>query len=197
MAGVVVSEFVSMDGFYADAAAGLDWVTADEEHHEYSVALLERAGLLLFGRITWELFREYWPTVESEDEAPAGERAISALLNRIPKVVISTTMTAADWSTTVRRELRADDVADLRNTTAGEIVVFGSGRLVRALQRTDLVDEYHLLIQPVVLGAGLRLFEPGLRLDLVLDHAEQLRSGVVRHFSRPARGPISRVNYAS
>ena len=72
MARLVVSEFVSMDGFFTDASSGLDWVTADEEHHEYSVALLERTALLLFGRLTWELFRECWPAVESDDEALPG-----------------------------------------------------------------------------------------------------------------------------
>ena len=93
--------------------------------------------------------------------------------------------------------MRSDDLAALRDATDGDVVVFGSGRLVHALQRSGLVDEYQLLIQPVALGEGRPLFEPGRTLDLALIRSEQLRSGVVRHFPRPAGGPVSRVNYAA
>ena len=197
MAGIVVSEFLSIDGCFADAAGGLDWVTADEEHHDYSVALLQRTAVLLLGRTTWELFRSYWPAVEHDPDAPKGERAVSALLNRVPKIVFSSTMRAPDWGTTVRRAVVPSEITALREEAAGELVVFGSGSLVQSLQRDGLVTDYHLLVQPVVLGAGRPLFEPGRRLDLLVHRVEQLRSGVVRHYSRPAHGPADRINYSS
>jgi hypothetical protein len=87
MGGIIVSEFVSIDGFYADPGGGLDWVTADDEHHDYSISLLERTGLLLFGRRTYEIFEAYWPRVADNPAATRRELAIGGLLDPIPKVV--------------------------------------------------------------------------------------------------------------
>ena len=105
MGGIIVSEFVSIDGFYADPGGGLDWVTADDEHHDYSISLLERTGLLLFGRRTYEIFEAYWPHVADNRAATRRELAIGALLDRIPKVVYSRTRSYSGWVTTVRPQL--------------------------------------------------------------------------------------------
>jgi dihydrofolate reductase len=197
MGRIVVSEFVSVDGYYADDTGGLDWVTADDEHHNYSIALLEDTALLLFGRATWEIFQAYWPRIGGDPGAPQHELAVGALLDRIPKVVFSSTLSTDEWLTTVRPTAVAAEIAALRDQADGDVVIFGSGRFVQAIGRLGLIDEYQLLIQPVALGAGLPLFEPGRKVDLVLDRAEPLDSGVVRHFYRPAAGAVRRVNYAS
>lgn len=198
---IVVSEFVSVDGFYGNTDGGLEWVVADDEHHDYSIQLLESTSLLLFGRTTWTTFHDYWPGRADDDGAPQHEREVAGLLDRTPKIVFSTsrstTATPEEWGTTVLSEVDRETVARLRAQADENVVVFGSGRLVWALQRLGLVDEYHLLVQPVALGAGLPLFEPGHRAELVLDRAEALRSGVVRHYYRPSSSPVRRINYAS
>lgn len=197
MGALIVSEFLSLDGFYADADGGLDWVVADDEHHDYSIALLERAGLLLFGRKTWEIFEAYWPAVGDETRAPEREIVIGRELDRLPKIVYSSSLADPGWRTTVRPKLDRSELEDLKGSTPGHLVVFGSGELAQDLRRKGLVDEFHLLVQPVALGAGLPLFEPGLRTDLVLTSSVALRSGVVRQFYTPATGPVDRINYAS
>jgi dihydrofolate reductase len=194
---LIVSEFISIDGFYADLDGGLDWVVADDEHHDYSIALLERTGLLLFGRRTYEAFESYWPGIGEDPDAPGLEVAVGAALDRLPKMLYSHTRGSAGWGTTVRQEMVPAELAAVKEETSGEVVVFGSGRLVNALVRAGLVDAYHLLVQPVALGAGLSLFEPGRRADLAFDRCEPLHSGVVRMFYTPASGPVERVNYAS
>ena len=197
MGGIIVSEFVSIDGFYADPGGGLDWVTADDEHHDYSISLLERTGLLLFGRRTYEIFEAYWPRVADNPAATRRELAIGALLDPIPKIVYSRSRSYSGWVATVRPQLAPAELVTAKAETDGDIVVFGSGRLAQDLARARLVDEYHLLVQPVALGGGAPLFEPGRRTDLVLRRCEPLRSGVIRHFSVPATSPVERTNYSS
>ena len=122
---------------------------------------------------------------------------MSALLNRVPKIVFSWTMHAPDRGTTARRAVVHSETTALRQDAAGELLLFGSGSLVQSLQRDGLATDYHLLVQPVVLGAGRPLFEPGRRLDLLVQRVEQLPSGVVRHCSRSTQGPVDRINCSS
>jgi dihydrofolate reductase len=138
MGRVVASEFVSVDGFYADKGGGLDWVVADDEHHDYSTALLERASLLVFGRVTWPDFESYWPRVGDDPAAPEPERVVGALLERIPKVVFSGTLDTARWRSTVRPAVTAEEITGLRDRAAGDVVIFGSGQVVQAIGRLGL-----------------------------------------------------------
>jgi dihydrofolate reductase len=111
--------------------------------------------------------------------------------------VYSRTRSYSGWVTTVRPQLAPAELVTAKAETDGDIVVFGSGRLAQDLARAGLVDEYHLLVQPVALGGGAPLFEPGRRTDLTLRRCEPLRAGVIRHFSVPATGPVERINYSS
>lgn len=197
MGALIISEFLSLDGFYADADGGLDWVVADDEHHDYSITLLERADLLLFGRTTWEIFESYWPTVSDDPGAPEREVVVGRKLDRLPKIVYSSSLVDPGWRTTVSPAVVREEVEELKARTSGLLVVFGSGELVKDLVREGLVDEFHLLVQPVALGSGLPLFGRGVRTDLVLTSSTALRSGVVRQFYAPAAGPVERINYAS
>jgi dihydrofolate reductase len=101
------------------------------------------------------------------------------------------------WSLTMTPSVVRGEVEALKVGTSGLLVVFGSGELVKDLARHGLIDEFHLLVQPVALGSGLPLFDPGLRTDLVLTSSTALRSGVVRQFYAPAVGPVERINYSS
>ena len=112
MGRLIVSEFVSLDGYYADTAGELDWVTADDEHHDYSIALLERTALLLFGRRTFEVFAGYWPRIGDDPAAPERERTVGAELDRLPKTVYSRTLDCLPgWHATLRADLVPAEVA--------------------------------------------------------------------------------------
>ena len=112
-------------------------------------------GALLLGRLTYEIWAEYWPTVTD----PADE--IARLLNDVPKYVASTTMRGGSWAeTTVIADVPVE-VAELKRQAGKDIVVIGSSELVQSLIEYRLVDEYRLMIHPVVLGNGKRLFRDG------------------------------------
>jgi dihydrofolate reductase len=122
------------------------------------------AGALLLGRVTYEGFAAAWPSMN--DDAGFADR-----MNGMPKYVVSTSLARADWNnTTVVRGKVADEVEALKKKIEGDILIYGSGRLVQTLMRHDLVDEYRLMVYPIVLGGGNRLFgesDRSLRLRLI------------------------------
>jgi dihydrofolate reductase len=145
----------------------------------------QRADAFLFGRRTYELFAGYWGVRED-----LGNPIVGAL-NSKPKYVASNTLTEARWAdTTVLSGELATAIRELKAEPAGELQVHGSGSLTRWLLENDLVDEMNLLIVPVVVGQGTRLF-PDTGPDLALDLAESraFPKGIVLHVYRPAGRP--------
>ena len=198
MRKIIISNFISLDGYFAGINGDLDWVTADEEHHQYSTALLSAADLLMFGRSTYEVFKAYWPLVSESPPTPQGEIEVAQKLNSIAKLVFSSSLQTTDWNTTVRRSLAPDEINEIKQQPGKNIVVFGSGMLAKSLIQYDLIDEYHLLIQPVALGRGKPMFVlDNARLNLKLTQTEPCASGVVRHYYVPDTKDIKRVNYSN
>jgi dihydrofolate reductase len=165
----------------------------DDETLALIDATYQRADAFLFGRRTYELFAGYWGAerrarIALEDP---GNHQITAALNTKPKYVASTTLTDPHWAdTTVLSGDLAAAVAELKARPGGELQVHGSGALTRSLLADDLVDELTLLVVPVVLGQGARLFPdtgPDIALDLVDSRADA--KGVTIQVYRPAGRP--------
>jgi dihydrofolate reductase len=161
----------------------------DEDTTTFIAQTYERADAFLFGRRTYELFARSWGTY-AERDVPGWEPVVRALNSRA-KYVASTTLTDPAWSgTTVLSEDLATAVADLKAKPGGELQVHGSGTLIRWLLENDLVDEMTLVVVPVVLGQGTRLFPdagPDLALDLVESRVDS--KGVTIQVFRPAGRP--------
>jgi dihydrofolate reductase len=158
MGKVVVTQFVTVDGVIEDpgGSEGSErggWAFQFErgpEGDKFKVDEVMAADGLLLGRVTYEGFAEAWPS-------RAGEFADK--FNSMPKYVVSTTLTDPEWNnTTVIKENVAEEVAKLREQPGGDILVNGSGQLLQTLIENDLVDEYRLMVFPVVLGKGKPLF---------------------------------------
>jgi dihydrofolate reductase len=153
----------------------------------------QRADAFLFGRRTYELFAGYWGAEERARAAleDPGNHQIAAALNTKPKYVASTTLTEPRWAnTTVLSGDVAAAIGELKAKPGGELQVHGSGALIRWLLDNDLVDEMNLLIVPVVLGQGTRLFPdagPDIALDLVDSRADS--KGVTIQVYRPTGRP--------
>jgi dihydrofolate reductase len=126
-----------------------------DDHGRYMREALNTTGALLLGRLTYEIWAGYWPTVTD----PADE--IARMLNAVPKYVASSTLTSGSWpETTVIADV-AGQVRELKQQPGKDVVVMGSSMLARSLIDDDLVDEYRLMLHPVVLGGGKRLFAAG------------------------------------
>jgi dihydrofolate reductase len=161
MSKLVVTEFVSLDGVFEDpgGAEGFEhggWsfkFDRGTEGDKFKVDELMAAGAQLLGRVTYQGFAAAWPTMRSD---PFGEK-----MNSMPKYVVSSTLEQADWenSTVVDGASAMERVAELKQEVDGDILVAGSGTLVTGLAEAGLVDEFHLMVFPIVLGNGRRLFD--------------------------------------
>jgi dihydrofolate reductase len=173
MRRLVVSNIVSLDGYYEGPGRDVLALPFDEGFSEYNVGRLRVSDTLLLGRRSFDMFRSYWPPVADDPDALPVEREISRLNNAIDKVVISDSLTpeqTAPWHNTriVKRADAHAQIAELKRLPGKEILVFGSHTLWNDLLVAGLVDELHLMIGPAFLGAGTPLFEGGSRVALRL-----------------------------
>ena len=161
---------------------------ADDETHAYYTRLLDEAGAMLWGRVTYEMMESYWPLVARGDvEASPALVAWAVTLDAKPKYVVSSTRTDYPWTNThhIADDLRTG-VQRLKDATP-DGVLLGSGALATELDRLDLIDEYRFLVHPRIAGHGPTLYQGGLpatrRLELV--SAQPLRDGAVAmHYRR-------------
>lgn len=177
MRKLVVSNIMSLDGYYEGPGKDVMALPFDPAFDDYNAERLRAADTLLVGRTTFEQLKGYWPSVPS-DARPA-EREVSRILNSIEKVVISDALAAeqtAPWDSTriVKRADAHAEVAALKKRPGREILMVGSHVLWNDLLRAGLVDELHLMIGPAVLGAGTPAFDGGLRVPLELLESRKL-----------------------
>ena len=180
MGKIVVSQFVTVDGVIDDpgGSEGLDrggWAFQFDRGEEGDKFKLDEAfssEALLLGRVTYEGFAAAWPSREGE---------FADKFNNMPKYVVSSTLAEPEWNnSTVLKGDVADEVAKLKQEQDGDIVVHGSAQLSQALLEQDLVDELRLMVYPVVLGAGKRLFgETSDKKTLKLVESQPVGDGVV------------------
>lgn len=150
---------VTVDGFFEGPGHSIDWHTVDSEFNDFAVEQLCRTDLLLFGRRTFELMASYWPHYEPKPTTPENARTVGRLMNSIPRIVASRTMTGSSWpGTSIIRNDVAGEVRRLKQEPGEEIGIFGSSTLAASLH--EVIDEYRIMISPVLLGAGTPLFTP-------------------------------------
>jgi dihydrofolate reductase len=190
MRRIIVSEMVSLDGYFARADGGLDWHVVDDEFNAFARKQLDEMDILLFGRVTYEGMASYWPTEAAMTDDPE----IAHAMNRLRKVVFSRTLTTVDWSNSqLAHGDLAEEITRLKEQPGKDMALFGSGEIVSGLTRLDLIDEYRLFVCPTVLGSGKPLFA-GLSdtLNLELLKAQPFMSGVVLlDYRRASNGRMS------
>ena len=166
---------ISLDGF-ADHTVAI----ADDELHDFYSRLLDETDIALFGRVTYQMMENYWPHAHEDPEASRSTLDFADKFNSIPKMVFSGTIEKAEWNnTTLVRSNAMEYVARLKETE-GKNLLIGGIKLAGSFMSHDLIDEYWLLVHPVVVGKGRRLFENlnGLTRLRLLD-TTTLKSGVV------------------
>jgi dihydrofolate reductase len=160
MSNVVVSQFITLDGVIEDpgGAEGFErggWsfqFNREPEGDKFKFDEVMAAGALLLGRVTYQGFAQAWPSIQDE-------QGFADKMNSMPKYVVSTMLDRGDWNnSTVIRGNIPDAVRRLKDEVDGDILINGSGQLVQTLMQHDLIDEYRLMVYPIVLGAGKRLF---------------------------------------
>ncbi|MEP6886317.1 MAG: dihydrofolate reductase family protein [Gammaproteobacteria bacterium] len=156
-------------------------VVADEEHHRYATQLIQSADALLLGRNTFDLFEAYWPGAFGNTELPEAVRDLASLLNSVRKYVATNKPLNTTWNNCAPIRGSMDQaIPELRKTTNGTVVMFGSPSLAANLAKIDEIDEFHFLIQPVAIDDNPRLLT-GLTVkkDLRLLDSRAFKSGVL------------------
>jgi dihydrofolate reductase len=187
MGRIVVTEFVSLDGVVEDPGGSEDFkyggwsfeVNRGEEGDKFKLDEALNADALLLGRVTYEGFAEAWPSRDGE---------FADKFNNMPKYVVSSTLESPEWNnSTVLKGDVAEEVSKLRQEQDGDIVVHGSAQLVQTLVANDLVDELRLMVFPVVLGSGKRLFgDTSDKKSLRLADSKTVGDGVAILIYEPA-----------
>lgn len=186
MRKLIVTEFLTLDGVYEDSTPWQRAYHPDDGQFKHDE--LFESGALLLGRVTFEGFAHYWPTQQ-------GKSDFADRMNRLPKFVATTTLKSLEWNATALNGEVAAAVRALKREEGGNLLVYGSGTFVQTLLRHGLVDELRLMVFPLVLGQGKRLFAGGDSLPLQLAATRDLGDGVLlltyRPEFQPAQEPVS------
>ncbi|XIA66321.1 dihydrofolate reductase family protein [Bradyrhizobium sp. TZ2] len=174
MAKLIMWNLMTLDGFVEGPNRDISWHSDvwGEELEQLSIEQLNAAGGLLFGRVTYELMANHWPSATG---------AVADFMNAAPKYVFSRTVKQSDWNNT--RMFGADvletTVAGLKRDSAKDIFLFGSADLAKSLIRHGLIDEFRIAVNPIILGGGTPLFKPGDKVKLKLLDSRPLSTGIV------------------
>jgi dihydrofolate reductase len=177
---------MTLDGF-CDHTAGI----ADEEIHRHYNDLLRNADTLIYGRITYQLMESYWPTVVKKPTGNKPMDEFAALIDNISKIVFSRTLKNVTWKNTkLKKEIIEEEILELKKPGNGwsKNILVGSPSLIVALMQLDIIDEYQLVVHPVVLGNGLPLFKNvNDRANLKLLKTKPFACGAVALYYEPAK----------
>ncbi len=162
MRNVILLMHVSLDGFIAPPDGSLDWVVMDEGLTNDVDALISTVDTAIYGRYTYEGMRDYWTTVPSNPDATPHERHHAAWVEQATKLVFSTTLESADWNNSrLIKDNITEEIAKLKAQSGKDMMIFGSPRLTHTFMALDLIDEYRLMINPILLSAGTSLYQAG------------------------------------
>jgi dihydrofolate reductase len=183
MRKIIAAINMTLDGF-CDHTAGI----ADDEMHEHYNELLRSAGILLYGRITYQLMESYWPSLVKNPSGNKPEDEFAVLIDNIPKIVFSRTLKNVSWKNSkLKNEVIKAEISELKHQADKNILV-GSPSLIAAFTQLDLIDEYQIAVHPIILGSGLPLFKNVKdRVNLKLLKTKTFGSGVTVLYYEPAK----------
>ncbi|MFW9856648.1 MAG: dihydrofolate reductase family protein [Candidatus Thorarchaeota archaeon] len=174
MKKLIMWNLITLDGYFQGKE---DWdlsfhdLVWGKELEEFSIEQLKSADMIIFGLTTYQGMAAHWQDAEGE---------VADFMNKLPKAVCSSTLKTARWNNTIIIKNAADEISKLKQEGNGDLFVFGSGKLCESLMKEDLFDEYRLVITPVFLGEGRRLFNEGSKYqELRLIESRPLSNGGV------------------
>ncbi|MEO5893874.1 MAG: dihydrofolate reductase family protein [Ferruginibacter sp.] len=168
-----------MDGFVAGPNGEMNWINVDEEIFEYAGNQTDEADTALYGRVTYEMMHSYWPTAGDQPGASDHDVKHAAWYNKVAKVVLSRTMKGADLPLTkIISDNLLKEITQLKESKGRNMLIFGSPSAVHSLMEENLIDDYWLFINPVLLGQGIPLFK-NTKAKLKLLESNVFASGVV------------------
>lgn len=172
--------FVTVDGYFAGTDGNIDWHPVDDEFNSFAVDFISQCDTVLFGRTTYDLFAGFWPTAANDTSLTPEDHSIASSLNKMRKIVVTHNELNSDWEPSeVWPDLSTEKIKELKQQNGKNIVIYGSGTVVKQLTDLGLIDEYQIIIAPVILGGGKSLFEGNSQKQLRLTGTKVFNSGNV------------------
>jgi dihydrofolate reductase len=175
MRKVIMFNLITLDGYFAGINGDISWHQVDEEFNKFSIQQLQTSGGLVFGRITFQLMANYWPTKQANEDDPI----VAELMNSVPKYVFTRTLQRVEWNNTqLMRGEAVEEMKVLKQQPGKDLFIFGSANLSQAFIQNRLIDEFQILINPIILGNGMPLFtNKGKYLNMNLINNKTFKNG--------------------
>jgi dihydrofolate reductase len=170
---------ISLDGFCAGPKGAMDWITLNNEIFTDVHAMIDGTGAAVYGRTTYGMMRGYWPSQLNKADADPAQRKHADWVENIPKHTFSRSLSSHDWNN-VHLHSDAGEIAALKADEGAPLLIFGSPGLTQAFMAMDVIDEYWLYLNPVLLGEGIAYFRGQQRQHLNLVETKSFSGGVVR-----------------
>ena len=166
---------MTLDGFFEGSNHEISWHNVDEEFNRFAVEQLDNTSVIMFGRATYELMANYWPTEHAKKDDPV----VAEKMNSIQKIVFSKTLEKVEWDNTrLVKEIIPEEIKRLKQQAEKDIAIFGSADLASNFIQSGLIDEFRVMVNPVVLGRGTTLFKNiDNKLNLKLIRTKTFHSG--------------------
>lgn len=156
MSKLILFNMISLDGFFEGPDDDLGWHVTDEEFDQFAIEQLKQVGAILFGRKTYMMMASFWTSQDAKAEDPT----VADLMNNTPKVVFSHTLQAVKWNNSrLVKGNAADEIRKMKNLPGADLIIFGSSELTASLMDANLIDEFRLMVNPVILGNGRPMFK--------------------------------------
>ncbi len=185
MRKLFVFNLVTLDGYFEGPSRDISWHNVDAEFNEYAVEMLDSVDTLLFGRVTYDLMASFWPTPDAVKNDPL----VAGRMNSLPKIVFSRTLDKVEWNNTrlVKNNIE-EEIRKMKAQPGKDMALLGSGVMMSEFAQAGLIDEYRIMVNPVVLGNGNPLFK-GIkdRLNLKLVNTKIFKSGNVLLYYQPVK----------
>jgi dihydrofolate reductase len=187
MRKLFVFNFVTLDGYFEGPNRDISWHNVDAEFNEYAIEMLNSVDTLIFGRVTYELMAKYWPTPDAINNDPI----VAEKMNTLSKIVFSNKkLNNVEWNNSrLFKNIIEEEIKNMKQQCRKNMVVLGSGSIISEFTQRHLIDEYRIMINPVVLGNGKPLFK-GIKdkLHLKLTKTRTFSNGNVLLYYQPERG---------
>lgn len=171
MRNLIFFMHASLDGFVAGPNGEMNWIKVDDEIFDFVATMTDKADTALYGRVTYEMMQDYWPNAGTQPNASKHEREHSAWYNKVPKVVLSRTLSERDLvNTTVVADQLEDNINNIKKQEGKNILIFGSPSASNSLLNRGLVDEFWIFLNPILIGQGIPLFKDiteSVKLNLI------------------------------
>jgi dihydrofolate reductase len=186
MRDIIAFNHISLDGYVAGPGGEMNWIKHDQEIFDFVGTFIHVTDAALYGRVTWQMMENYWPSIAHKPDATDFEKKHLAWYNKAEKIVVSASMKGQKRDNT--RFIGGDvagEIRKLKQEHGSEILIFGSPSLVRSLMKENLIDGYRLFVNPVILGNGISMYgKADQRIELITREIKTFNVGVTAFYYR-------------